>query len=55
MCAAKSHVRFTPNSDLESEIPQKAMSALPPKADMWGAKADVRYGPIADIESSNLG
>src|SRR5215469_2898108 len=33
MCAAKRHVCFTPNSDRESEIPQKAMSALPPKAD----------------------
>jgi hypothetical protein len=29
--AAKCHVRFTANS---SEIPQKAMSALPPKADI---------------------
>jgi hypothetical protein len=34
MCAAKRHVCFTPNSDRESEIPQKAMSALPPKADI---------------------
>jgi len=42
MCAAKRNVRFTPNSDRESEIPQKAMSALPLKADMCGAKADVR-------------
>jgi hypothetical protein len=25
---AKRHVRFTPDSDRESEIPQKAMSAL---------------------------
>ena len=25
------------------------MSALPPKADMCGALADVRYGPKADI------
>jgi len=39
---------FTPNSDRESEIPQKAMSALPPKADMCGATSDVRYGPKAD-------
>src|SRR5262249_31430900 len=30
ICGAKRHVRFTPNSDRESEIPQKAMSALPP-------------------------
>ena len=43
------HVCFTPNSDRESEIPQKAMSALPPKADMCGATGDVRSGPIADI------
>jgi hypothetical protein len=50
LCAATSHVRFTPNSDRESEIPQKAMSALPPKADMCGATRDVRFGPIADID-----
>jgi hypothetical protein len=49
MCAAKRHVCFTPNSDRESEIPQKAMSALPPKADMCGANTNVRFGPIADI------
>ena len=49
ICAATSHVRFTPNSDRESEIPRKAMSALPPKADMCGATRDVRFGPIADI------
>jgi hypothetical protein len=52
MCAAKRHVCFTPNSDLESDIPQKAMSALPPKADMCGAKADVCFGPIADMNSA---
>jgi len=28
---------------------QKAMSALPPKADMCGALAHVRFVPIADI------
>jgi len=49
MCGAQGHVRFTPNSDRESEIPQKAMSALPPKADMCGATGDVRFGPKADI------
>src|SRR5262245_40491999 len=27
---------------------QYAMSALPPKADMCGAVADVRFGPITD-------
>ena len=30
---------------------QKAVSALPPKADMCSAVADVRFGPIADIAS----
>jgi hypothetical protein len=30
---------------------QNGMSALPPKADMCGAKRDVRFVPIADIES----
>jgi hypothetical protein len=44
ICAATSHVRFTPNSDRESEIPQKAMSALAPKADMCSAPADVCFG-----------
>jgi hypothetical protein len=28
---------------------QNAMSALPPKADMCGAKRHVRFVPIADI------
>jgi len=46
---AKRHVRFTPDSDTESEIPQKAMSALPPKADMCGANRHVRFGPKADM------
>src|SRR5262249_9578190 len=51
MCVAKRHVRFTPNSDRESEIPQKAMSALPPKADMCSAVVHVRFWPKADIGS----
>jgi hypothetical protein len=42
-------VRFTPNSDHESGIPAKAMSALPPKADMCGATRDVCFGSLADI------
>jgi lipoprotein-anchoring transpeptidase ErfK/SrfK len=29
--------------------PQNVMSAFPPKADMCGAKTDVRFGPKADI------
>ena len=49
ICGAKRHVRFTPNSDRESEIPQKALSVLPPKADMCGALDHVCFGPIADI------
>jgi hypothetical protein len=48
---AKRHVRSTPNSDRESEIPQNVMSALPPKADLCGALVDVRFGPIADLSS----
>ena len=47
---AKSHVRFTPNSDRESGFSQEAMSALPPKADMCSAPAHVRFVPIADIQ-----
>jgi len=34
ICGAKAHVRFTPNSDRESEFPHNVMSALPPKADI---------------------
>jgi hypothetical protein len=45
ICAAKTHVRFTPNSDRKSGFPQKAMSALPSKADMCGATRDVCFGP----------
>jgi hypothetical protein len=45
----KDHVRFTSNIERESEIPKKAMSALPPKADMCVALAYVRFGPTADI------
>ena len=30
---------------------QNAMSALPPIADMCGAKRDVSFVPIADIET----
>src|SRR5262249_9635319 len=48
MCSANRHVRFTPNSDRESGLPQPVMSALPPKADMCGALAHVCFGPIAD-------
>ena len=34
---------------------QKGMSALPPKADMCGAKRDVRFVPIADMTSVRIG
>ena len=33
---------------------QKVMSALPPKADMCSAQADVRYVPIADMREMML-
>src|SRR5262245_6302978 len=49
MCSTKRHVRFTPNSDRESGLPQTVMSALPPKADMCSAVAHVCFGPKADI------
>jgi len=39
---ASAHVRFTPNSDRESELPQTVMSALPLKADTCSATRDVR-------------
>jgi hypothetical protein len=51
-CAAKSDVRFTPDSDRESGFPHKVMSALPPKADMCSAPAYVCFGPEADIPPS---
>jgi hypothetical protein len=49
-CSAATHVRFTPDSDPESGLPRKVMSALPPKADMCGATRDVRFGPKAGIQ-----
>ena len=49
ICAAKTHVRFPPNSDRESGFPQTVMSALPPRADMCGATRDVRFGPCVDV------
>jgi len=57
MCAAKSNVRFAPNSDRESGFPQRVqrvMSALPPKADMCIALAHVGFGPKADILFNHL-
>src|SRR5262249_40887570 len=50
ICGAMGDVRFSPNSDRESGLPQTVMSALPPKADMCSAPANVGYGPKADIE-----
>jgi hypothetical protein len=38
----KGRVRFTPNSDRKSGLPQTVMSALPLKADMCAAKMNVR-------------
>jgi hypothetical protein len=50
ICSATSDVRFTPNSDRESGFPQKAMSALPPKADIQEHGWNVRFGPKAHID-----
>src|SRR5262245_1406564 len=49
ICSAQLHVRFTPDSDRKSGLLHKAMSALPPKADMGSAATHVCFGPIADI------
>jgi len=55
MCGAKRHVRFTPNSDRESGLPQKVVSALTPEADMCAALVHVSFGPIADIRFTAAG
>src|SRR5262245_48648478 len=55
MCAAKGNVRFTPNSDRNSEIPQRAMSALLPRADTRCPARYVRFVPIADIACQQIG
>src|SRR5262245_22425345 len=47
----KRAIRFTPNSDRESGLPAKVMSALPPRADICGALPNVRFGPKADMRN----
>ena len=54
ICAAKSDVRFAPNSDRESRHDRLRMSALLLKADMCSALGDVRFGPIADIATFDV-
>lgn len=44
---------MSPLGQKQTYAVQKGMSALPPKADMCGALADVCYGPIADIDLSH--
>jgi len=39
-----------PIATAKADLSQTVMSALPPKADMCGALADVCFGPIADIK-----
>src|SRR5262245_54336671 len=41
--------RLAGRGSFESPRGSLAMSALPPKADMYGAVAHVRFGPIADM------
>ena len=53
-CAAKSDVRFTPESDRKSGFPHKVMSALPPKADIRSAPTHVR-GPGTDTKPVSAG
>jgi hypothetical protein len=38
-----------PIATVKADMPQTAMSALPPKADMCSATAHVCFGPIADM------
>src|SRR5262245_32796424 len=51
ICAAKSDVRFAPNSDRKSGHPQPSCLLYPRKADTCSALAYVCFGPIADISS----
>jgi hypothetical protein len=41
ICNATAHVRFTPNSDRESGLPQTVMSVLPPRADISCRQSNV--------------
>src|SRR5262245_21724381 len=50
MCIATGHVRFTPNSDRESGLPQIVMSALPPKADIATVGRSFRQIDFEDID-----
>jgi hypothetical protein len=55
ICAAKSDVRFAPNSDRKSVFPHKVMSALPLKADMCGAtSADPINRQLGNANEWNL-
>src|SRR5262249_14844402 len=54
ICGATSHVRFTPDSDRESGLPQTVMSALPPKADICSAATHVCFGPQADMRRYSI-
>jgi hypothetical protein len=52
-CAVQTGMSALPLiANRESEIPQKVMSALPPKVDMCSAIGDVCFGPIADMCSA---
>ena len=52
ICAATSHVRFTPNSDRKSRHAANGHVCFHPKADMCSALAHVCFGPIADTALS---
>jgi len=43
-----------PIATAKADLSQTVMSALPPKADMCGALADVCFGPKADIAHNTL-
>jgi hypothetical protein len=46
------HIRMSALGQKRTCALQNGMSALPPKADIRGAKRNVRYGPIAYIVHS---
>src|SRR4029078_10454482 len=54
ICAATSHVRFTPNSDRKSRHAANGHVCFHPKADMCSALAHVCFGPEADIGSPSI-
>src|SRR5215831_13069218 len=47
--AGRAYIRCALHLSKQTKLAPRAMSALPPKADMCGATRDVRFGPKADM------